>query len=241
MDRITEPASVVITGASRGIGRQIALEFADRTAFDLILIARNLEKLNETRQSCLEAGNGRVAVISCDLTDPEAVRGLRIDDSFPLPGVLVNNAGSYLYKPLSSTTHEEYMGQIQANLFSAVNTTGRFLPDLKAYGNALIINVCSVGALQGLGKSGAYASAKHALLGYSRSLREELLDTGIAVTAINLGQTQSSSWDESDTDPQKLIDPEDVARMAVAISRMGTRTVVEEIMLQPQRGRVAPM
>lgn len=241
MDRITAPASVIITGASRGIGREIALQFAEQTPFDLVLIARNRKALEDTRDRCLEWGNGRVVLASCDLSDPEAVRKIQVGDDMPLPAVLINNVGSYLFKPLSTTTYEEYQEQIHANLFTAVNATNRFLPNLKSYGNGLIINICSVGALQGLGESGAYASAKHALLGYSRSLREELMDTGIAVTAINLGQTESGSWDGTDADRQRLIDPKDVARMAVAISQMGTRTVVEEIMLQPQRGRVAPM
>jgi short-subunit dehydrogenase len=105
----------------------------------------------------------------------------------------------------------------------------------------LILNICSIGSLQGLGESGAYSSAKHALLGYTRSLRDELKNTDIGVTAINLGQTHSPSWSESTMSPAKLINPSDVSSLIVQMTQLSPRTLVEEITIQPQHGRVEPM
>ena len=238
---IYKNSSVLITGASQGIGRSIAITFAAKTNRPLLLLARNEDKLQETKELCRKAGADRVEIIACDATDIEQLNNITLSSGFPEPGILVNNAGGYLYKPVTETTHSEFQKQIDLNLFTSVNVIDRFLRSLKDFDRALIINVCSIGALQGLPESGAYSSSKHALLGYTRSLRAELKDTDIGVTAINLGQTHSPSWDESDMSPDKLINPSDVASLIVQMTELSERTLVEEITIQPQHGRVAAM
>ena len=234
-------SSILITGASRGIGRVIATTFARETDHPLILVARSEPDLEKTMKLCEEAGSEKTCLISCDLTDGAAVDKLELPTDFPPPGVLINNAGSYLLRSLEQTSYKDFLNQVKDNLFSAVHIIDRFLPNLKKVDRGLIINICSSGALEGLAESGAYASSKHALLGYTRSLRKELLNTKIGVTALNLGQTQSTSWEGSDIDPDKLIDPKDVAQLLVAISELSPRSVVEEIIMNPQHGRVPPM
>lgn len=238
---IYKHSSVLITGASQGIGRSIAITFAATTTRPLLLLARSEDKLKETKILCEKAGASKVAFLSCDATDEEQLAKLEIPGDIPAPGIIVNNAGSYLYKKVSETSGKEFQQQIDLNLFTAVNVVKRFLPDLKKFDRSLIINVCSIGALQGLAESGAYSSAKHALLGYTRSLRNELKSTDVGVTAINLGQTHSPSWDESTMSPEKLINPSDVSALIVQMTQLSPRTLVEEIMIQPQHGRVAPM
>lgn len=234
-------SSVLITGASQGIGRSIAITFAASTRRPLLLLARNQKNLEETQLLCKKAGADQVEVLACDATNIEGVLNLKIPESLPDPGIIINNAGSYLYKSLSDTSDEEFRHQMETNLFAAVHIVKRFLPDLRKLNRALIINICSVGALRGFSDSGAYSTSKHALLGYTRSLREELKKTDIAVTAINLGQTHSTSWDTSDISPERLINPTDVANLLVTISELSQRSVVEEILIQPQHGRVPPM
>ena len=236
-----DDSSVLITGASQGIGRSIALSFAAATNRPLILLARNEKNLQETAELCRRAGSKKLYIAACDATDRQSMMDLIIPDDIPAPGLIINNAGSFLYKPLSETTNDEFHQQIDVNLFTAVNTVNRFLPELRKLDRALIINICSVGSLRGLAESGAYSAAKHAVLGYTRSLRDELKNTDIGVTAINLGQTHSPSWDESTMPPEKLINPTDVAQILVAISHLSPRTLVEEIIIQPQHGRVPPM
>jgi len=234
-------SSVLITGASRGIGRSIAITFSATTSRPLILLSRNEKKLNRTKDLCLEAGAEQVEIINCDAADTYLMERVKVEEGFPAPGIIINNAGGYLYKKVTKTTKEEFLNQINKNLFTAVNTVNRFLDTLKSYDRALIINICSVGALHGLGESGAYSAAKHALLGYTRSLRQELINTNIGVTAINLGQTHSPSWEESTMSPAKLINPSDIASLIVQMTKLSHRTIVEEITIQPQHGRVAPM
>lgn len=233
--------SVVITGASRGIGRQIALGFSRQTNHPLVLLARTEKDLLDTKEQCRAEGDNKIAVISCDLTDPEAVQNLVLPDEFPTPGIIINNAGSYLLKTLAETGTEEFRGQVEANLYSAVYVTNRFLGSLQDKPSALVVNICSEGAIKGLDDSGAYSASKHALLGYTRSLRKELIDTEVGVTAINLGQTQSTSWKGSSISGDRLIDPKDIAEIMVTLSRLSPRTVVEEMLVKPQHGRVPPM
>lgn len=233
--------SVLITGASQGIGRSIAITFAASTRRPILLLARNEKNLEQTKLLCEEAGANRVEILVCDAADIEEVLNLEIPKNFPEPGIIINNAGSYLYKTLAETSDEEFRHEVNVNLFAAVHIIKRFLPDLRKEDRALIVNICSVGALRGLKDSGAYSTSKHALLGYTRSLREELKKTNIAVTAVNLGQTHSTSWDASDMSPERLINPTDVASLLVTISELSARSVVEEILIQPQHGRVPAM
>jgi len=238
---IYKHSSVLITGASQGIGRSIAITFAATTSRPILLLARSEDKLKETKDLCTKAGATNVACLTCDATSEEQLSGLELPDDMPAPGIIINNAGSYLYKKVTETSADEFQRQVDLNLFTAVNVINRFLTTLREFDRSLIINVCSIGALQGLGESGAYSSAKHALLGYTRSLRDELKSTDIGVTAINLGQTHSPSWDESTMSPEKLINPSDVSALIVQMTELSARTLVEEITIQPQHGRVAPM
>lgn len=236
-----EQSSILITGSSQGIGRSIALAFAAAGNRPLILLARNLKNLEETAELCRRAGADKIHIAAIDATSRDEMMALQLPGDIPAPGLLVNNAGSFLIKSLAETTNEEFQKQIDVNLFTAVNTVNRFMGDLHKLDRALIINICSVGALRGLADSGAYSAAKHAVLGYTRSLRDELKQTDIGVTAINLGQTHSPSWDESTMPPEKLINPTDVAQLLVTLSRLSSRTLVEEIIIQPQHGRVPAM
>jgi short-subunit dehydrogenase len=233
--------SVIITGASRGIGRRIAQAFARQTDYALLLIARTKSDLKDTQTLCRNMGDNRVEISVCDASSPQAVKKLKLQKGFPTPKIIINNAGSFLLKKLQKTTHEEFSGQIESNLYSAVNITRRFLDDLKSKPHAQIINICSVSAIEGLEDSGAYSASKHALLGYTRSLRKELMKTEVGVTAINLGQTQSTSWEGSLIDRDLLIDPDDVAKIILNLTDLSPRTVVEEILVKPQHGRVPPM
>lgn len=234
-----EETSVIITGGSKGIGLSIAKVFAEKTARPLVLIARNPEDLKKAKQECLRSGAAQVTTISADLTSEEEVAA--IDFESLNPGILINNAGAFLYQNLIETNAEDFEHQFKVNTFSAFNITKSVLPVLKKQDRALIVNICSQASLKGYGDSGAYTMSKHALLGYTRSLRKELTDSSIAVSAINLGQTYSTSWEGVDVDPKKLIDPEDVGRLIVSLSELSPQSVAEEINLMPQGGEVNPM
>lgn len=232
-------SSVLITGGSKGIGLSIAKMFAEKTSHPLVLFARNTSDLEKAKQQCLDWGAPKVETISADLTSEEEIAA--IDFRSLKPVILVNNAGVFLFKQLADTTAEEFDRQYRLNTFSTFNITKQVLPVLKEQERGLIVNICSQASKKGYGDSGAYTMSKHALLGYTRSLRKELAKTNIAVTAVNLGQTYSTSWEDVDIETDKLIDPEDVGRMIVSLSELSARSVVEEIDIMPQGGEVKPM
>ncbi|GAB5408739.1 MAG: SDR family oxidoreductase [Balneolaceae bacterium] len=234
-----ENTSVIITGGSKGIGLSIAKVFAQKTDRQLVLIARNKKELEQARQDCLAKGARSVELLPVDLTDIESVSN--IDFEALNPGILVNNAGSYLYKTLKETTPEEFESQFRINTLGAFNITQKLVPELSKLDRGLIVNICSQASLKGFDDSGAYSMSKHALLGYTRSLRKELMDSKIAVSAINLGQTYSTSWEGVDVDPNDLIDPKDVGKVIVTLSELSPRSVAEEIILSSQGSDVNPM
>lgn len=234
-----DQTSVIITGGSKGIGLAIAKLFAEKTTRLIVLIARNKDDLEAAKKHCLEWGATDVKIISADLTSEEEVAS--IDFKVLNPGILVNNAGIFLFKNLSDTSAEEFDRQYRVNTFTAFNMTKSVLPILKEQGRGLIVNICSQASIKGYGESGAYTMSKHALLGYTRSLRQEVADSNIAVSAINLGQTFSTSWENIDVDPKKLIDPEDVGKIVLSLSELSIQSVAEEINLMPLGGEVDPM
>ncbi|MFN1833712.1 SDR family NAD(P)-dependent oxidoreductase [Balneola sp. MJW-20] len=230
---------VVITGGNKGIGLSIAKVFSRLSEFRIILIGRNEADLQKAEKVCLEEGAHYVETLAMDLVDPDPkvlsyLKTLEIT-------LLINNAGSYLYGSLAETNKEQFIRQFELNTLSAYNITQPLLPQLKKRDHALIVNICSIASLQGFGDSGAYAMSKHALIGYTRSLREELKDDGIGVTAINLGQTWSTSWKDIEVDQNDLIDPEDVGKIILGLSSLSPRTVAEEINLMPQKGQIPPV
>lgn len=234
-----QDSSVIITGGSKGIGLSIAKVFARKTDRAIVLIARNEQELEQARKECLTEGAGQVEILTVDLLDHKAIS--EIDFAVFNPGILVNNAGTFLFKNLENTTLEEFENQFRVNTVGAFNISQKVLPELHKHERGLVVNICSQASLKGYGDSGAYAASKHAALGYTRSLRKELMDSNIAVTAINLGQTYSTSWEGVNVDPNDLIDPEDVGRLIVSLSELSPRSVAEEIILSPQGGDVSPM
>ena len=229
--------AVIISGGSKGIGLSIAKVFSRETERPIVLIARNKEELEVAAELCEKAGANEVIIKSCDLTDIDSVSEIVLPEHIT-PGILINNAGSFLPKPLHETSIEEFNSQYSINTVSAFNLTNHFLDTFKKKDRAFIANICSRASLYGYGDAGAYAMSKHALLGYTRSLRTELMESGIAVTALNLGQTFSTSWDGSGVDPKRLINPEDIGRLILAFSELSAQSVVEEITVMPQYGEL---
>jgi NAD(P)-dependent dehydrogenase (short-subunit alcohol dehydrogenase family) len=181
--------AVLVTGASRGIGRAIATEFA--AAGDRVAVHHrgSADLAASLADSLPGAGH---AVVRADLADPEAVR-VMVDDAARLLGgldVLVNNAGVFTPHPITEVSYQQWQDQWQAtlgiNLIGAANVTWCAVQHMKGRGGR-IINVSSRGAFRGEPNSPAYGASKAGLNSFSQSLARALAPLGIAVSAVAPG------------------------------------------------------
>lgn len=232
-------ATVVITGASQGIGEAVALRFASEPETRLVLMARNEANLQSVAEACRARG-AEALVAPCDVTDSAAVDAVarQVDSQFGPVDFLVNNAGSFAPGGVEETTPEVFRKQIEVNLTSAYLVTHSFLPGMLEAGSGTIFFMGSVASIKGYPRGVSYGAAKHGMLGLARALREEVQERGIRVTTLLPGATFTASWAASGLPEPRFIPPEDVAKILVEIALLDPRTVVEEVLIRPQLGDV---
>ena len=177
---------VLITGASDGIGKQVALDAAAAGA-QVLLVSRSRDKL-EAVQAEIEAAGGTAFVHPCDLTDMDDIVRMA-DDVLDLHGtvdVLVNNAGRSIRRSvrLSYDRFHDYERTMQLNYFGAVRLILKLLPAMTANKRGQIINVSSIGVQTNTPRFGAYVASKSALDAFSRCIASEVVDDGVHVTTV---------------------------------------------------------
>ena len=231
--------TVVVTGASQGIGRAIAEAFSDESDARLALAARSEGTLEAVAEACRERAADAL-VVPTDVTDDAAVHRLAdaVTERWGTPDVLVNNAGAFTYAPLDELTLDGFREQIDVNLTGTFAVTQAFLPAMRARGAGHLFFMASVAALQAYPGNAGYCAAKHGVRGLARVVREETKDEGLRVTTIIPGATRTPTWDGVDLPDERFMPPEDVARAVVDAYHTSPRTVIEEILLRPQEGDV---
>jgi short-subunit dehydrogenase len=172
--------TVVITGASSGIGRAAALEFARRGA-NLILGARRGEMLEDVARGCRELGVSCTAVVA-DVTKREDCK--RLIDAAGRVDVLVNNAGFAIYDSIEDARPADLEAMMQTNFFGAVWCTQAVLPAMLARGDGTIVNVSSITGLMGYARMGGYCATKFAMIGFTEALRDEVIGRGVRVAMV---------------------------------------------------------
>lgn len=230
--------NVIITGATKGMGRAIARQFA-AAGYNIVACARTEKDLQEMKNDfASHFPEVQVIIKAIDLGDVVQVKdfGKWILDSNIAPDVLVNNAGYFV----PGTIYAEEDGVIEkmmaVNVYSAYHLSRALLPVMMERKHGHIFNICSIAAFQPLPNVGSYGISKFALLGLTKHLREEMKPFGVKVTAVLPGATFSGSWDGSDINPQRIMEASDVAKMVFAASQLSPKAVVEDIILRPQLG-----
>jgi len=235
MDKINRIA--VVTGASRGIGKAVANALAAK-GFDLVLSARNAQLLGEVSEHLKSLYSIKVWVMPADLSQEVGCKELvgfiktlnrNID-------ILVNNAGVFLPGSLMEEPEEQMDFQMRTNFFSAYYITRGLWPLMKTHERAHIFNMCSIASILAYDAGGGYAVTKHALLGFSKSLRKEGIPLGIRVSALLAGATLTDSWAGVDLPESRFMRAEDVAQSIIMAWEMNERTVMEEIIIRPIEG-----
>ena len=232
--------NVIITGASKGIGKAIAEAFAAEAA-TIYICARNEALLNETAVELRSKFPAcTVHPKAVDLSDKNAA----IDfGSWCLqsgvPDILVNNAGLFVSGSVYNEQDGDLEKMITTNLYSAYHLTRKLLPAMmesNSAGRRHIFNICSIASLHAYPNGGAYSISKYALMGFSKNLREELKPFGIKVTAVYPGAVMSDSWGDYDNSAGRIMEATDIAAMVLAASKLSPQAVVEDIVLRPLLG-----
>jgi NAD(P)-dependent dehydrogenase (short-subunit alcohol dehydrogenase family) len=238
---LTEPQSLqgqvaLVTGASRGIGRAIALRFA-RAGAALAVAARSEHDLSIVREKIQEAG-ADVLAVPTDVTNEQQCETLvsttlarfgRID-------LLVNNAGGGPPRtPIVKARIADWQWTLRVNLWAAMVLTKLVVPSMIERRNGTIINICSLAGLSGKAGEAAYAAAKFGLRGFSQSLFEEVREYGIKVSTICPGYVDTALIPPNKrVDRSKMLRPDDVAEAVYGVVMSSSHCCPLEIVLHPQ-------
>src|SRR5438552_936432 len=179
--------NVIVTGASSGIGRAAALEFARRGA-NLVIAARRAGPLEEVARECRALGV-KCTPVAADVTKREDCQ--RIIAAGGNVDVLVNNAGFAIFDAIENAKPDDLEAMMQTNYFGAVWCTQAVLPQMLARGDGTIVNVSSIAGIMGYARMGGYCATKFAMIGFSEALRDEVLGRGVRVALVCPGTTNT--------------------------------------------------
>lgn len=230
--RILEKKNVLITGASGGLGREIAIELAKRGA-NLYLTGRNETKLAQLKNE-LSSYDIKVEYGTADLRYVEDVSAI-IDDvkeELPCIDILVNCAGIFLEKSITDSTLQDFEDCFSVNIRAPFMLCKALVEGMIERGWGRIVNIGSSSAYQGFKETSSYCASKHALLGLSRSLHDELKTHNVRTFCISPGsmRTEMGRQDKKQ-DFETFIDPKEVAEYIGFVLSFDTELVSEEIRL----------
>lgn len=207
----------LVTGASSGIGRQIALDLAARGA-TVIASSRSLDRLGETAAEMTRHG-GASEIVECDVSDAAAVKRMvgGALAKFGRVDILVNNAGFGGYEPLAETRIETIETMLRTNYLGTVYCTREVLPSMIARRSGAVVNISSVSGIIGTPEMAPYCASKFAQIGFSESLYHELKPHGIHVAVVCPGPVRTNfrrGFDERAPKPPEftVLDAADVSR-----------------------------
>lgn len=232
----------LITGVTKGIGNAISRHLA-AAGCSVTGIARSQQELRIWKQNMQESFPGLSFVtMAADLSDSAAREALLAQISRAgLPyAILVNNAGAYLRGSLLQEPDGQFAQMWQVNVQAPYELIRALVPGMIERGGGHVFNICSVAARYPQRGSGAYSATKAALLNLTHSLRNELLDQKVSVTALLPGQTWSASWEGVSLPQDRLMQGDDIGAAVVHAWQLAPSAVVEEIIMRPQQGDWSP-
>jgi uncharacterized protein len=179
--------SVIVTGASSGIGHDVALAFGSQGA-NVALLARRRVQLEELAQKINKAG-GRALALDCDVTDRARVFWSidQVREAFGKIDILINSAGLLITETVEQMPLADLQRMMDVNVYGALNTMHAVLPHMRIQKSGNIVNISSLAGRRGVSPLGGYSATKFALVGMTEALRVELFGTGIRVSLVMPG------------------------------------------------------
>jgi NADP-dependent 3-hydroxy acid dehydrogenase YdfG len=225
----------LITGAGRGLGREIALAFAQAGA-DIVATARTKAQVEDTTEEIKALGRRALSIVT-DVRQEDQVRAMADQalKEFGQVDILVNNAGMSVYGSFVEQKAANWQAMINTNLMGTILCTHAILASMLARGQGLIINISSVAGIHGLPNEAVYCASKHGVKGFTDALAMELKDKGVRVCGIYPGGMNTPFWDVQTYlgDRSRIMDPAKVAEMVLAVAAQPQGTLVREVILFP--------
>jgi 3-oxoacyl-[acyl-carrier protein] reductase len=229
---------VLITGASRGIGRAVALARA-RRGDAVVLVARTAPAL-ATVAAEVEAAGGRALALPADVTDETQASAMVASavDAFGRLDALVNAAGMGSFRPVAELSLAEWERHLRVNLTGTFLACRAALGPMRAQGAGQIVNILSIAAKVSFPGAAAYCASKWGARGFTRVLAEEVRRQGIRVTALCPGSVDTPFWEEIESHPDfaRMMRAEDVAEAVAFILDQPPGIVTDEMVVMPPEG-----
>jgi len=222
----------IITGASTGLGRNLAIKLSDK--YFVYLISRNKDKLQETK-TLIEKQSNECAIIIADISKKKSIKfiysQIKNRDNIEL---LINNAGIAIFNNITDLTIEDWDQQLDTNLRGSFLVTKMIIDDLKSRKTGKIVFINSVAGLNPYKDSTAYVASKYGLKGFASALREELRSYNIKVISVYPGAIDTPLWDNSGMDKARpeMMNPQDVSDMIVNAINSPNNCTTEEITIR---------
>ncbi|MBV8378499.1 MAG: SDR family NAD(P)-dependent oxidoreductase [Verrucomicrobia bacterium] len=230
----------VVTGASSGVGRSIALALAAEGA-DLALLGRRTSLLELVKQECTDRGV-RAVCYRVDLLEERELGEIkeRVLSDFAGVDILVHSAGMIAFSKFAMASAEDFELQHRCNVLAPFALTQLFLATLiERQGHVIFIN--STAGLVGTPGVSQYSATKHALKGLADSLRDEVNPEGVRVLSVYLGRTATPmqakvhQWENKSYAPEQLIQPEQVAKVVLVALLIGPEAEITEVRIRPAK------
>ena len=224
----------IITGATSGIGKAIALKLAD-AGWELAVISRSEEKLELLKKELLSLGNQEHVFHQGDLSQPSTVNTFceNVAKHWQQIDLIVNNAGEYVPGDIGSLRLEQLDEQMNINFRSGFQLIQHFVPSFKQAGKGRIVFISSQVVRDPRPFAAAYTLSKSLNDMYARLLGEELRESGVGVTRIVPGSVNTATWGDADVPRDQFVQPEEIAQLVADICQMPSSTWVEEIRIRP--------
>ena len=219
----------LITGASKGIGKAIAEELAQK-GFNILLVARSENLLRENAEEIKKKFKVQCDYLPEDLADPASVQQIFNwcnENHYPV-SVLVNNAGFGICGPFDNSSLPENMNMMQVNMVTPVLLCQAFIPLLRQQQKAYILNVGSTTAYHAIPLMALYAATKVFVLRFSRGLHEELKKTNISVTCVCPGTTDTDFSYQARVNPKAIKTGEKVSMSPAAVARIAVKGMMQK-------------
>jgi len=234
-----EPRVAVVSGGGSGIGRAVALELA-RRGFALALLGRRLAPLEETLAAAGLLASPAGLALACDVRDAAAIAraAAAVEARWGAAEVVVPAAGAAFIRPFAELTPEQFAATLETNLTAVFLLLQALLPGMRRRGRGWIFAILSVAARRGFPGWAAYCASKWGLAGLLAALREELAGSGVRLTALYPGATDTPIWQgiPGDWNRGVMVPPAEVARVLGCALDADPRALVEEIHLGPAGG-----